>query len=331
MSETTNTAKMAELVSSEIFKFFKWERRKSKDRNWSCASPEVHKTQAGTHPSDVVFYYQHPYLGEDIYVNTDLKSYAKDTIKTNKIATAITSLAKATHCANHSKSFAKKYLHTDEQLDVVGMLFVYNHCGEYDRDFDKLLRTIPHEDLALGEHNKLYVLSPEKIRKIFDITNDISRLISKDALPKPSKYSFLYPDLVLTKNRLGDSEPATLEMILSDTLIIKHEYDEDENILSGYVVYYSKEDPRIEDFIYLLDSFSHYQMLDKGKPIKIRYTKKEYDEDDLANKFEAAITKYSAIWGKKKQELEKKVTFNIISTFSPHFSQSVIGMGDEEN
>lgn len=331
MSETANIAKMAEDISDDIFRYLKWERKKSRDRNWECASPDLHKTKSNTHPSDVVFYYQHPYLGEDVYINTDLKSYAKSSIKKESISKAIVSLAKATHCANHSKSFEKKFIHTDEQYDVVGMLFVYNHCGDYDRSFDNILSSIPQDSLMLGERNKLYVLSPQRIRKLADITNDIARLIAKEHLPQPKKYSFFYPDLVLTKNRLGQSEPATLEMLLSDTLIIKHEYDEDNEIKSGYVVYYSKEDPSVDDFIYLLDSFSHYQMFDNKKPIKIRYTKKDQDEDDVANKLESAISKYSSIWGKKKEDLDRKVSFDVISKFSTFFSQSVLGMRDDEN
>lgn len=331
MSETGNIAKMAELVSNDIFSFFKWERRKSRDRNWECSSKDIHKTKGGTHPSDVVFYYQHPYLGEDIYVNTDLKSYAKASISKESISKAIISLSKATNCANSSESFERKYIHTDDQYDVVGMLFVYNHCGDYDSEFDNILRTVQQDDLKLGVHNKLFVLSPQKIRKLVDITTDIARLIASNKLPRPKKYSFLYPDLVLTKNRLGESEPATLEALLSDTLIIKHDYDEEDDIKSGYVVYYAKEEPKVDDFIYLLDSFSHYQMLDKGKPIKVRYTKKSVSEEDIANLFESAVVKYSAIWGKKKDDLSKIVSFDIITKFSSSFNESVLGMQHEED
>lgn len=331
MSETANIAAMAEKVSKDVFRFLKWERKKSMDRNWDCASPELHKTKSGTHPSDAVFYYEHPYLGEYIYVNTDLKSYAKTTINKDSITKAIVSLAKATHCANHSESFERKYIHTDSQYDVVGLLFVYNHCGEYDSDFDRILNSIPQDELMLGANNKLYVISPQRIRKITDITNDIARLIAAQELPQPNKYSFLYPDLVLTKNILGKSEPATLEALLSDTLIIKHEYDEDNEIKSGYIVYFSKPDPSVEDFIYLLDSFSHYQMFDNKKPIRVRYTNIETPESDIANRFESATSKYSAIWGKQEAEMNKKLKFSIITHFSTSFSQSVLGMRDEEN
>ncbi|WP_305369166.1 hypothetical protein [Photobacterium leiognathi] len=211
------------------------------------------------------------------------------------------------------------------------MLFVYNHCGDYDGEFSKILNGINHDDLMLDEYNRLYVLCPNKIKKLYDITTDISSLIARNKLPKPKKYSFLYPDLVLTKNRLGDSEPATLESLLSEMLIIKHDYDEEENINAGYVVYYSKDEPTVDDFIYLLDSFSHYQMFDKGRPIKIRYTRESSSELDLANVFESAVVKYSAIWGKKEQDLNKKVSFDIITKFSTSYSESVLGMENEED
>jgi len=326
MTETTIIAKMAEKVSKEIFRVFKWERKRSKDRNWNCAIPEIHKTHAGTHPSDVVYFYRHPYLGEDVYINTDLKSYAKDSIKKPSITNAITSLAKATHCANHSDSFEKKYIHTDEQYDVVGMLFIYNHCGNYDSDFNTILNSVKQEELQLEHTNKLFILSPTKVQKLCDISTDIRLLIGDLELPQPENYSFLYPDLVLTKNRLSDNESATLETLLSDVIIIKHDYDDHNDIKAGFVVYYSKKNPTIDDFIYLLDSLSHYQMLDKNRKIRIRYTHKEQKEDDFANVFECALTKYAAIWGKKKESLDKKISFEIITTFSKKYSESVLGM-----
>lgn len=76
MSETTNTAALANKVFDEIFQWLKWELCTPKDINWECCNQEKHNTK--THPSDIVFYYKDPYTGKTQYINTDLKSY-KDT------------------------------------------------------------------------------------------------------------------------------------------------------------------------------------------------------------------------------------------------------------
>jgi hypothetical protein len=327
MSETSNIAKMAELISKDIFTVFKWVRRKTQDTNWSCENKEIHATKSGTHPSDVIFMYKDAYLGVDVYVNVDLKSYSKASIRSSSLKSAIVSLSKATNCANYSSSFHQKYIYDDtSNFNVVGMLFVYNHCGTYDSDFNKVFDSISYDDLFLSEDDKLFILSPQKIQKLNNIACDIKMLIADEILPSYSNYSFLYPDNKLTKNKLSHDEPATLEVLLSDTIIIKYEYDEGKNIKPGFLVYFSKENPSIDDFIYLLDSFSHYQMLDRDRSITVKYTYKEESGMDLANKFDAAISRYCNICGKNYNLLSKNINFEVISNFKTHFSDSVIGM-----
>ena len=78
MSETANIAAMAEKVSADVFKWFKWEMLPPMDFDFNCHKPEKHKTSdlpKKTHPVDAVFKYFDPYLGKDILLNTDLKSY----------------------------------------------------------------------------------------------------------------------------------------------------------------------------------------------------------------------------------------------------------------
>jgi len=77
MSETGNIEELAKLVSNDIFKWFKWKTCALKDADWKCVIDD-HKKR--THPADVVFYYDDPYSGNVIYLNTDLKSYKKGSI-----------------------------------------------------------------------------------------------------------------------------------------------------------------------------------------------------------------------------------------------------------
>nr|WP_315206710.1 hypothetical protein [uncultured Albidiferax sp.] len=78
MAETANIAAIAEKLSGELFAEFFWKRTGPMNENWACAKPDHHNVK--THPSDVVFYYDEPYAKQRIYVNCDLKSYAKSSI-----------------------------------------------------------------------------------------------------------------------------------------------------------------------------------------------------------------------------------------------------------
>ncbi len=91
MSETVNIGEIAPRISKEIFKHFLWEKHKKHDDNFKCTNPD-HKSDGksakpkSTHPGDVVFSYDDPYLGKSIFLHTDLKSYAKDSIPPQSFA-----------------------------------------------------------------------------------------------------------------------------------------------------------------------------------------------------------------------------------------------------
>ncbi len=42
MSETAQIAKMAEVVSKELFSAFKWKHKVSQDHSWDCVTSEEH-------------------------------------------------------------------------------------------------------------------------------------------------------------------------------------------------------------------------------------------------------------------------------------------------
>src|SRR5688572_30505329 len=133
MSENENIAKMAEKLSREIFSVFGWEAKGPRNHNWSCVNIERHKKKkAKTHPSDVVFKYQDPHIGRDIYLTTDLKSYGSESIKSFKIEKKLKDIAQAVECANGSPVFQELYVDTNAQWRAAGLLFLYNHDGYYD-------------------------------------------------------------------------------------------------------------------------------------------------------------------------------------------------------
>ncbi|MGB0289393.1 hypothetical protein [Aequoribacter sp.] len=136
MSETGNIEALAKLVSQDIFKWFKWDTCGLKDTDWRCVTTS-HKKR--THPADVVFYYDDPYSGKVIYLNTDLKSYKKGSITATSISKALSSLSISVECANVSEDWQDKYLVNDIGFDsVIGMLFIYNHDDEFDKDLPVL-------------------------------------------------------------------------------------------------------------------------------------------------------------------------------------------------
>jgi len=106
MAETANISKMAEKVSKEIFSEFFWEKIGTMDFNWTCIQDRHNKK---THPTDVVFRYEHPYDNKFININFDLKSYKKDSISVTSIRKALESLALASECTQLSDEWKKVY------------------------------------------------------------------------------------------------------------------------------------------------------------------------------------------------------------------------------
>ena len=166
MSETGNIEALAKLVSQDIFKWFKWDTCGLKDTDWRCVTTS-HKKR--THPADVVFYYDDPYSGKVIYLNTDLKSYKKGSITATSISKALSSLSISVECANVSEDWQDKYLVNDIGFDsVIGMLFIYNHDDEFDKDLTEIIDSVDFEKIQIPESVKILLLDPQKIRILFN-------------------------------------------------------------------------------------------------------------------------------------------------------------------
>jgi hypothetical protein len=144
MAETANIAKMAEKISADVFSVFGWESRALANHNWNCVELEKHHKKKGikTHPTDAVFSYLDPYLGQQVYVNTDLKSYSSGSLESLDLTRSLRSLARATECANKSQEWQQLFVETGSNHSVIGLLFVYNHDGEYDKDFETELEKL---------------------------------------------------------------------------------------------------------------------------------------------------------------------------------------------
>ncbi|WP_379654046.1 hypothetical protein [Pseudoxanthomonas sp. UC19_8] len=318
MAETINIAEVASKVWKEVFKPFGWHAHPRQDDNFSCGDPNhqgKNEKSKKTHPTDVVFSYQDPYSGRRIHILTDLKSYKADSITNLKIRSALQSLAMATECAQESAEWREKYSVDVEELNEVrGMLFVHNHDGAYAKKFHQEMRKVNVRTLEIRADVILHFLGPEDITRLFNVANDVLRLIAGGDLPK--EYTFYYPDLVMTR-RIGGlwEQQATFEVLAGPFMIIKHESCD--GCPAGYLIYYNRSGASVEEFEYLIDCFSRYQILDSEMGIRIRVVANDVD-DGYKSKFHSACNKYVKSWGFDQTRAENlsKVTIDKINAVS---------------
>lgn len=323
MAETINIANIAGKISKDIFKHFLWETHQKRDDNFKCANTN-HLGEGGnpknTHPGDVVFFYEDPYLGKRIYLHTDLKSYAASSITAKSLRTAFKSLCMTIECAKESSDWRTKYsIDASEMHEVRGMLFIHNHDNGYDKSFYEAIVKIDLQALPVAPGSLLHFLGPHDIQRLYSIGNDIIRLKGETELP--NEYTFYYPDLVMSR-RQGDvwRQPATIESITGPYIIIKHRAEG--NYPAGYVIYYNRRGESVDEFAYFLDTLSRYQMLESGEKIRIRITNVDAFTD-LKSVFQTAKKKYAKAWGFDPareailDDIEIDRITNVTSTYNP--------------
>lgn len=353
MSETGPIAEMANKVSHELFQWFKWERLPLKDQDFKCVKNEKHapKKESHTHPVDIVLHYVDPYINRRILLNTDLKSYAKGSIKAKQVRDALKSLAKTIDCARVSPEWKTRYALFQESCEVRGLLFVYNHDGDFDDGFLKFFeerkirgagkvedtedKTISTERLPLEANQLIHVVEPRLISYMTTILADAQRLHTEGTFPVKD-YSFHYPDLKLHKTSgCKENRPATIEMIAGPFLTIEHgivkKYDEstekvEETFPAGYLIYYNRPGKSHYEFMYLFDTLSSYQILDGSHPIRIRVASHD-TAPDIRSNFTKAINCYVQDWGfddYKRKRLEQ-IGLEIVEIKKSIFSKQDIG------
>lgn len=323
MAETINIGEIAGKLSKDIFKHFFWNTHPKTDDNFDCTN-EKHVGDGGkpksTHPGDVVFFYQDPYLGKAVYLHTDLKSYAADSITSTRLRGAFKSLCMTIDCARASDSWRSKYsVDESEAYEVRGLLFVHNHDNGYDKSFYEAIDKVDLQALPIAAGTQLHYLGPKDIQRLYSIANDMLRLKGENELPPA--YTFYYPDLVMTR-RQGDvwAQPATVENLTAPYIIIKHGATENQS--AGYIIYYNATASTPEEFEYFLDSLSRYQMLESGERILLRVTD-QTAPNDIKSIFRTAQRKYVKAWGfdPAREEILGKIQIeritSVTSTYNP--------------
>ncbi|SDK53039.1 hypothetical protein SAMN05192566_1542 [Methylophilus rhizosphaerae] len=327
MSETINIAEVAAKLSKDIFQYFNWEFHPKMDDNFECTN-EDHKSDGGSpkisHPADVIFFYEDPYLGKKIYLLTDLKSYKVDSITSTKLRGAFKSMCMTVECARESADLRSKYsIPSDEPYEVRGMLFVHNHDNEYQKSFYDAINKIDLYSLPISHGSILHFLGPHDIQRLFSIANDILRLRGLGEAPKD--YTFYYPDLVMNRRQRDIwGQPATVESLTGPYLIIRHKAAD--NFGPGYLIYYNRDGTTSEEFEYLLDTLSRYQMLESEEKIRIRVTNTE-STDDLKSVFHLAKKKYVKSWGfdKTREALLDKIQIDRITSVTATYNPGDMG------
>ncbi|WPN75668.1 hypothetical protein [Pseudomonas germanica] len=356
--ERAGIAAIATKIAEEIAPWLKWKIHAPYDQNFSCNQVASHATKKTdptkppakehNHPVDSVYSYIDPYTDRTVAINTDLKSYAKDSIKQSAMRTALKSLAQSIDCARYSIEWKEKYSFTEENIDIRGMLFVYNHDGDWDGNFHEIFygnktlkklgrqsRTenendINIQNIGLQENQQIHILDPNSIKYIKTVIDDLEKLHSRRQFNKKN-YQFFYPDLNLHKvNKPPSERPATLELVSAPFMIIEYQgskfYDEEgiqvEEIEAGYKIYYREKIRDWKDLFFLIDSLSNYQILNSDKKISIRPISHDQDET-IKSHFRTAKNEYTKKWG--KTEILNNIEFEPIATVSDFFSKQDIG------
>jgi len=342
--EVTNIAEVANKVAEDIFHWFKWEKIEVMDENFKCHKVEQHKKTgkrkttekvSHTHPVDVVFRYFDPYLNKSVLLNTDLKSYSVSSITTAKIKEALTSLAKTIDCARSSSEWSGKYILDNVSYEVRGLLFIYNYDEKYDKNFLDHFKSIDTDKLSIKDNQIVHFIEPSRIRYLSTVVSDMNKLYAMNEFPR-EKYSFLYPDLYLHKAHGDPYEyPATIEMLCSPYMILKHgqfkvineKTDVVETVCKdgGYVIYYNQDGSTEYEFIYLFDSLSRFQILSGNSTIKIRVAHHDPCKDIKSN-YRKAINLYVSSWGYddyKRKDLER-IELEVVTKVVPNYNPGIL-------
>lgn len=346
--ETGPLAEIANQVSQQLLKWFRWERLPLKDRNFDCVKQAKHahanKKQKHTHPTDVVFKYRDPYLNKFILFNTDLKSYAKSSISAPNIKGALKSLAQTIDCARVSPEWRERYI-VEDGAEIRGMLFVYNHDAEFDDNFERFLQTTKlsnsQEDVAdmanvpLESNQLIHLMEPRTIAYLDTIVTDTAKLHTAGSFPKRNYY-FFYPDQKLHKAHYEKMDrPATIELLCGPYMIIGHDavikYNEETEkneatFGAGYVVYYNRSGSSHLEFMYLFDVLSSYQLLDGENQIRIRVAH-HMPHLQIKSNYLRAIKDYAFEWGIDEFFTSKleAIQFEVLAVDKKCFSKTDLG------
>lgn len=361
--ERENISKAANKVAHKILPFLGWERTGPIDENFDCTRPAEHTKgkEAHNHPVDVVYEYFDPYRKKQILLNTDLKSLGKTSITNAAIRNALNSLALTIECARSSSTWADRYPANKDNTnhtEIEGLLFVYNHDTEYkgsligklagleaegsetienDNGEKKSGQKINSESIKIAGEMQINILDPHSINYILSIATDYRDLKdSKEAdagFGSIGTHYFCYPELKLHKS-LGYTEHKSciIENINSPYFIMGYPVTNGISYKQGIVIYYRDKANCEEEFLYLLDVLSNFQILRKDTCIDIRVIKLDNTPTSVAadSYFSSAKKHYIQRYklNNEMAEVVNKINFDYVSLMNAVFLPESIGWDD---
>jgi hypothetical protein len=353
LGETANIAEISSKVANEVFGRFLWRTQGPRDLDWPCEQPDLHAkkrkrkkapgaaeaasvplgadknvehgadSQAATHPTDIVFYYDEPYSNHRTYINCDLKSYAAHSIEKSGVRKAIESLARALSCLEKSEIWRTRYVADDKTALYAGMLFVYNHDGEYNTRFDELLADLSLSNLDIPKNSKIVVLGPHDIFWLDNVSDQIARMRGDGLIGPAEQTRFFYPPLVFAKNVQPSARAATIEMMTGPWIVLKHRLPG--ALKESVVVFYREKGERVEEFSLLIDYLMFHGLVDEEVKIVV-FALEPYTEAKAL--FAKAIDDYILRYGGGQEiaSLLKDISFQSMTNVRRVFSTTEIGM-----
>lgn len=330
--ENQNIAIMAEKASKEIFEVFGWRQVGPKNQNWACVEPEKHdRRRSRSHPSDVVFRYEDPWTGKDVYVSSDLKSYARGTITQQPVVAALRGVSRGVECANKSEEFQHLYINAAHSSQVIGLLFVYNHDNGYDEDFNKTMEDLNPSQADVAPHNRVGVIGPKRVVYLNTVAKDILIAQGKNGeLGADANCDFFYPNLQTVRFAKTTSPVANLETLLCPWLVMRFVKPTLGVSQPGFFVYYDGRGNSEGEFQYLLDYLFKYQIATDHVRISVRMA---FACPEAAALFEKAKDTYAEdywpianVSPERVRQRMSNIELHTITSVVPRFSEVELGM-----
>lgn len=360
MAETIRIAELANLITSEIASFLKWDVHPENDLNFNCLMSTSHfddaqATDQKTHPTDIVISYFDPYENKKIYFNTDLKSYDSSSIGYSNVRDWLSKITKGTVCSCVSSEWKQRY-GIGGSYDIRGLLFVYNHDGNFDKPFYSFIHDYPNpphtgvrapkrfhlKDLKVPANIKIHIIEPILIDNILSIKHDLNVLKIAGKIPQnndQSPISFYYPNRQRFKSRIKPEEcPATIELINGPFFVMNYN-----NYISyqlnpinpqvpdiiqhkrGNIIYYRDNGETVDEFIYLIETLMMYDLIYEDCDTRIRHCSRLKSPNAKQN-FLNAIEKYCLLWdySENMKFIFNKIEFEEVTIIQQVFSNRKI-------
>lgn len=322
MAERINIARVAEIISGDIFGKLGWELHGTPNESWTCTDPGHQKAD---HPTDATFVYRDPYTAKNVHLVTDLKSYGAKTLAAFSLRDTVESLALAVDCAKHNRHWQDLYLKAGAPPDVQGLLFIYNHDGEYDKSFADKLGAAFEEPIRIPRGVRLSVIGPDEVWYLNEMLYDIASLAQNGQIPPTLKeLNFFYHSHSRRHLAQRDhSAVATIDMIKGKYQLLMYTLAQQQGATRGMLVYYRGPGKDEREFIVLIDMLRNIGVLDSCDVIHVRCARAC---TQAANFFHKALSQYAEFPDQQMPDKLKKLKYGSVAMMRPQITNYEVAL-----